>query len=336
MDGGKAETNTIPTVTVVIPTFNGGDLLKRAVDSALDQTLTDIEVIVVDDGSTDASFDRVMSLTMRDPRLCGVRHTRNRGQAAAMNSGIKAARGHWIALLDADDWYHPDRLRSLVAIGNQQQADLVADNQFLVDSQVGTIFRTALKPSCKATPLTLHHFLSNAQTGVSRFDLGLLKPVLRRSFLHHADLFYKEGPDSNHCGCDFHIILDLIMHGGKAILVERPFYYYSLSVSPTSPRVGRPRKKLYNYDTMRIFSEEASKLYRDKMHPTELRLLRRRARSIELYYQYLRAKEQFLDRNLIGGFRSLTVPCLWPFIARVAGRRLVDHLIRGSFHTENS
>jgi glycosyltransferase involved in cell wall biosynthesis len=102
-----------PRVSVVIPTFNRAHSIKRAIDSVAAQSLRDFEVIVVDDGSTDDT-ERVVS-EAGIPQLRIIRHPRNRGAAAARNTGIGAATGTYIAFLDSDDAWHPDKLARQIA-----------------------------------------------------------------------------------------------------------------------------------------------------------------------------------------------------------------------------
>jgi glycosyltransferase involved in cell wall biosynthesis len=100
-----------PAVSVIIPTYNRAGVIQRALDSVLAQTFQDWEIIVVDDGSTD------------DPatieKYCGqirlIRHPQNRGAAAARNTGIAAAGGQFVAFLDSDDCWHPDKLANQMA-----------------------------------------------------------------------------------------------------------------------------------------------------------------------------------------------------------------------------
>ncbi len=97
-----------PTVSVVIPAYNRADSLADAVTSVIDQTFTDLEIIVVDDGSTDRTRAVVESLT--DERIRYVRHDVNKGANAARNTGIKLARGQYVAFQDSDDSWHPQKL----------------------------------------------------------------------------------------------------------------------------------------------------------------------------------------------------------------------------------
>lgn len=101
-------------VSIVITTHNRSGVLPRAIDSALAQTYPMIEVIVVNDGSTDDT-DLVMARYLEmDSRVLYVRHERCRGGNAARNSGIRAARGYFIAGLDDDDEFLPGRVATLV------------------------------------------------------------------------------------------------------------------------------------------------------------------------------------------------------------------------------
>lgn len=102
----------MPTVTVVMPLYNTERYVEQAIASVLAQTYEDFELIVVDDGSTDESVERVRRC--RDPRIRLI-HQDNRGLAGARNSGIRHARGRYIALLDADDAWRPDKLALHVA-----------------------------------------------------------------------------------------------------------------------------------------------------------------------------------------------------------------------------
>ncbi|MHB9286836.1 glycosyltransferase family 2 protein [Halobacteriales archaeon Cl-PHB] len=98
----------MPTVSVVIPTYNRADVLDRAIDSALAQTYDDLAVLVVDDGSTDETEAVVEAYD--DDRVRYVGHETNHGANVARNTGVEAARGEYVAFLDSDDEWHPEKL----------------------------------------------------------------------------------------------------------------------------------------------------------------------------------------------------------------------------------
>ncbi len=105
----------MPSVSVVIPTYNRVHLLERALDSVLRQTLAADEIIVVDDGSTDDTASTLKSL---HPEVKLIQQD-NLGVSAARNTGISAARHDWIALLDSDDVWHENKLeRQITALNN--------------------------------------------------------------------------------------------------------------------------------------------------------------------------------------------------------------------------
>lgn len=104
---------TTPTFSVVVPLYNKEDSVSGTVRSILEQTFTDFELIVVDDGSTDGSLDVVASF--RDERIRVIRQV-NGGVSRARNAGIAAARASYVALLDADDVWHADFLKRIHAL----------------------------------------------------------------------------------------------------------------------------------------------------------------------------------------------------------------------------
>ena len=115
-----------PTVSVVLPTYDRGDVLGRAIESVLAQTYREFELLVVDDGSTDDTAAVVGSFD--DPRITYVEHANNRGACAARNTGIRESTGEFVAFQDSDDEWHPEKLR--------RQMDAFAD----APASVGVVY----------------------------------------------------------------------------------------------------------------------------------------------------------------------------------------------------
>ena len=108
MNSGKC-----PTVSVIMPVFNCDPYINEAIDSILNQTFVDFELIIIDDGSTDKTYDFLLSID--DPRIRLVRNTTNFGIVTSLNRGIELARGEYIARMDGDDIAFPERFAKQVA-----------------------------------------------------------------------------------------------------------------------------------------------------------------------------------------------------------------------------
>ncbi|HEX3124464.1 MAG TPA: glycosyltransferase [Rhodanobacteraceae bacterium] len=105
-----------PLVTAIVPVYNGERFLAQAVDSALAQTMRDLEIVIVDDGSTDGSGALADGYGSRYPGIVRVHHQSNQGLCHARNAALRIARGEYMALLDADDVWLPHHLEESVAV----------------------------------------------------------------------------------------------------------------------------------------------------------------------------------------------------------------------------
>ncbi|HOK35557.1 MAG TPA: glycosyltransferase family 2 protein [Candidatus Pacearchaeota archaeon] len=114
----------MPKISVIIPTYNRKDLLPRALQSVLNQTYKDFELIIVDDGSTDNTKEIVEEFQKKDPRIFYLRNEKNNGQAAARNLGIKSAKGEYIAFQDSDDEWLPEKLEKQKKVFERGPEDL--------------------------------------------------------------------------------------------------------------------------------------------------------------------------------------------------------------------
>ena len=112
-------------VTVVVPAYNRASTIERCLHSVLSQTYRRWEVVVVDDGSTDATKDVVRRMAAEEPRIRLVEHSERRGAQAARNTGIREARGEWIAFLDSDDEFLPHSLESRLRRALEEGRDVV-------------------------------------------------------------------------------------------------------------------------------------------------------------------------------------------------------------------
>ncbi len=132
-----------PIVSVVVPVFNTRRYLEACLRSIAAQTLAEIEIICVDDGSTDGSHEVVAALQATDPRIRLLRHERNRGIGAARNTGVRAAQADYITAVDSDDTIEADMLAAMHAAAIEGDFDIVTCGMREVNEQ-GETLRTII------------------------------------------------------------------------------------------------------------------------------------------------------------------------------------------------
>jgi succinoglycan biosynthesis protein ExoO len=215
-------------VSVIIPALNAAAFVGGAIRSVLAQTLNDLEVIVVDDGSTDETGVIVQGFMGVDARVRLIRHETSRGVSAARNTALRAATGDWIALLDADDEFAPSRLERLVDEAQARNLDGLADNLQLVDFATRAHLKQAFPDVWMTTgrTLTLEVLLDKDTPGNHDFrPLGFMKPLLRRERLRQLNVQYSEDIAFAE---DFLLYAELIMAGFRIGLTPAATYIYAV------------------------------------------------------------------------------------------------------------
>lgn len=110
--------------SIVMPVYNAEKVLSRSIESALNQTIEDFELIIVDDGSCDDSWKTIKEYEEKDKRIVAV-HQDNAGPGAARNRALSISCGEYIAFLDADDYWEPDFLETVLRVSNEKKSDLI-------------------------------------------------------------------------------------------------------------------------------------------------------------------------------------------------------------------
>lgn len=122
------------TVSVVMPAYNAGPYIEIAVRSVMEQTFADWELIVVDDCSDDSTAEIVKRLAAEDERIVFLRNETNMGVAKTRNRGLELAKGSYVALLDSDDIWRPEKLEKQVALAKETGADIIYCSYAIVDA----------------------------------------------------------------------------------------------------------------------------------------------------------------------------------------------------------
>ncbi len=211
--------------SIVVPAFNARETLAETLASALAQDTSDIEILVVDDHSSDDTLEIARAFAARDGRLRVLQTPVNGGPGVARNLGYAEAHGDWIAVLDADDAFEPARVRTLAAIGEAAGADLVADNLRIRSEDDRLHDQPVFSPERMAAgPLSGPDFVRGnigARSGAEP-SYGLLKPLVRRRFLQDHPLRYPPLRFAE----DFIFYTRCFALGARFHLVPEPFYQY--------------------------------------------------------------------------------------------------------------
>lgn len=208
-----------PRISVLIPAFNLQGYIKIAIQSALQQSFADIEVIVVDDGSTDSTIADVLSL--HDSRVRLVSHGGNLGPAASRNSGVSVANGDWIALLDGDDWWDPTRIEVLLRYAEENDLDIAGDDLWVCETSGCTtvpLWKSRLfgdRFQYFDKPLTVQDIAASRAHAIN--------PLIRTEFFRSHDVRWRTGISYSE---DFHFLMDSALNGARIQIFPGAFYYY--------------------------------------------------------------------------------------------------------------
>ncbi len=264
-----------PLVSIIVPCFNGEDYVGDAIASALDQTYADIEVIVIDDASTDNSPDVIRSAAALDRRLTPIYLEENAGPAAARNAALAAARGEWVTLLDADDLYRPDRIERLLALARLTDADLVVDNQYVRDFPDGEGDTIAFEFLRGSLPVPISQDLFFEQASVfGTMNPGYLKPMFRREFLEREGLRYRT---EYRVGEDFYLYAECLCRSASFYGIDYAGYIYRRRETSLTRSGGWPLRNLAEMSGA-ILDE-----YGPKLTPAARSALERRRRALDRY-----------------------------------------------------
>lgn len=266
---------TAPKVSIVVPVYNTEKYLKQCVDSILAQTLREIEIILVDDGSREECAQLCDELAKNDLRI-KVIHKINGGLGLARNSGIEAACGEYVGFVDSDDYIRPEMYGSLYEAAVKNDADLaisgicfVGGNTF---SQAGddvekhyfdedTVFegeriKTLLLGVVGALP---------KDPDDSRYGVSVCKNIFRRSLLCEEKIeFFSERKIISE---DTLFMVDYIKRIKKAVGIHGAFYCYRRNEGSLSKSYRSDR-----FDKVLIFLTELEEHIKDMLSEEEYRL----------------------------------------------------------------
>jgi len=231
----------VPVVSVVIACKNVASFIDACLDSVRQQTLSSLEILVVDDQSTDETLARIQAHAASDERVKILKGS-GTGPASARNLAISAALGEWIAVLDGDDLMHPMRLEVLTQLGAKTGVALVADEllAFTEDEDCRTAWPFFGDDLPESGRILLGDLFRRPKRFLSETPLGYLKLVARRDLLKSSGCSYDEGLI---IGEDFDFLARLLAFGASLAVTPRPYYFYRRHSASISHRLDERHAK---------------------------------------------------------------------------------------------
>lgn len=209
----------MPFVSLIIPVYNAEKYLRRCLTSAMEQTFKDMEIIVVNDGSTDDSLEICREYQQMDSRF-RIIDKENTGVSDSRNRAIAMAKGEYLQFMDSDDWLTPDATESFVLAAKKFDCDMVIADFYRVDKAVFTEKQHIRERGL----LTREQFAEYMMQDPADFYYGVLwNKLFRRSIImdHHLEM------DAEMRWCeDFLFNLGFIRHAERFTAIQTPIYYY--------------------------------------------------------------------------------------------------------------
>lgn len=207
-------------VSVIVPVYNAEKYLTQCLDSILAQTLKEIEVVCVNDGSTDSSGEILDQYAGQDERV-KVLHRENRGYGAAMNAGVDAASGEYVGIVESDDCILPEMYRTLYEEAAPERLDVVKSDAFFWYENIGYRKNTH--------PAHLNPYYDRTLGDIDRntffdFYMNIWTGIYKREFLLCEKIRFHESPGASYQDNGFW--LQTLLYCRKAKWLSRAFYLY--------------------------------------------------------------------------------------------------------------
>lgn len=213
-----------PKISVVVPVYNVEKFLRPCLDSAKNQTLEDIEIICIDDGSTDTSGDILDEYAAEDSRFIVI-HKENGGYGKAMNVGLDCARGKYFCILESDDLIMPDSCEILYKAAEQFGADVVRSDYFDLTTKNGKI-NLSVKQMSKDFSYYYRHICPNKELEVYSFTMHNWTGIYSKDFLEKHHIRYNETPGASYQDNGF--FFQVFAQTDKLVYIPRPCYCYRI------------------------------------------------------------------------------------------------------------
>ncbi len=226
-DCGKERKMGEVKVSVIVPVYNTGAYLEQCLSGILGQTLKEIEIICVDDGSSDNSVEQIKKLESEDARLCLLTQ-KNRGGGAARNAGMRHAKGKYLVFLDSDDYFHPEMLEKMYLRCEDAAAQICVCKAKCYHEDLG--FETPEPASMREELLPeggVFNWKDMPETIFDAFHNWPWNKMFLRSFIEEKGLKFQEIRRTN----DLFFTCAALTEAERIVTVREEFVYYRVGIA---------------------------------------------------------------------------------------------------------
>ena len=206
-------------ISVVVPVYNVEKYLKECIDSIINQTLEDIEIICVNDGSTDSSLDILNDYAKKDSRIIVINKS-NSGYGHTMNMGLNAATGEYIGIIESDDFADKNMFEDLYKLAKEYDADIVKGDWYNYWSKNKFARKNNRISSAKALKLTN----SKLDKSLLRINPSVWSAIYKKEFLNKYNIRFLETPGASYQDLAFSFKVFALAE--KVILTDKAYLYY--------------------------------------------------------------------------------------------------------------
>ena len=221
----------IPKVSVIIPVYNSEKYLKRCLESVLNQTLKEIEIIVINDGSKDSSLSIIKNYLKKDERIILIDKC-NEGVSRARNEGIKISKGIYCLNVDSDDWIEENYCQSLYDKAERENLDIVISD-FFDDWDNGKMKYNIQLSVDENDPIKSEQYLQKIFDGET--NVYMWNKLIRRELYKKYCIKY---PEKIKIGEDFVVLVQLIYFSKNIGKINAAFYHYIINPDSVMRNIG--------------------------------------------------------------------------------------------------
>jgi len=265
-----------PKVSIIVPVYNAENYLERCIHSLKNQTLKEVEIIVVDDSSTDSSLAICNKLAAEDDRI-KVIHKENEGAGKARNAALKVATGEYIGFVDSDDFVEPDMFKTLYETAEKYTSDLVMSGVLFVDgnmfSEKGECIRKTYFE--KDTHFETEKELKELKMGIvgalpgdpedSKYGMSIWKNLFRHELIKKNQIVFQS--EREMLSEDALFMVDYISCINKATGICEAFYNYCRNEDSISKSYKKDR-----FEKSLVFVNEVEKRFKKDIQPEEYQI----------------------------------------------------------------